>query len=167
MAAPTCVTELYLPCGTTVPAPNTDGWVCGAGWYDLDSNAANGCEAHSDYVAGTALVPGVPLRANLVPASTSDSFTAHVSGHALNLCWGALHVTLDAPAQTAERLTVWDGTRRVTSALSAAGNPATATIGKPSCFGADSRTFRVTVTTVAGAGSPAAQDFTVSRDGGW
>ncbi|MDQ2724811.1 MAG: serine/threonine protein kinase, partial [Actinomycetota bacterium] len=101
--ARTCVPEPYLPCGSSVAAPNTDGWTCRAGWYDLDSNTANGCEAHSDYAAGAALVPGLPLRANLVPASTSDSFTTHVSGHALNLCWGALHVTLVAPAQTAQR----------------------------------------------------------------
>ncbi|MDQ2728675.1 MAG: serine/threonine protein kinase, partial [Actinomycetota bacterium] len=148
--ARTCVPEPYLPCGDTLVAPHTDGRACTAGWYDLDSIAANGCEAHSDYLAGAALAPGVPVRANLVPASTTDSFTTHVSGHALNLCWGALHVTLDAPAKTAERLTIWDRAHQVTSALSADGNPATVTIGKPSCFGADSRTFLVTVTGAAG-----------------
>ena len=88
-----CVSEPYLPCGETVPAPHTDGSVCPPGWYDLDSLAVNGCEAHSDYAAAT-LVAGVPLHANVVPASSSDPFTTHVSGHALNLCWGALHVTL-------------------------------------------------------------------------
>ncbi|MDQ6782099.1 MAG: serine/threonine protein kinase [Actinomycetota bacterium] len=165
--APLCSSKPYLPCGETVPAPNTDGAVCLPGWYDLDSIAGNGCEAHSDFVTGTALVAGIPLHANLVPASTTDTFTTHVSGHALNLCWGALHITLVAPAQTAERLTVWDGTHQMTSALSADGNAATATIGKPSCFGADPRTFGVTVTPVAGAGPPAVQDFTLTRDGGW
>lgn len=82
----------------------------------------------------------------------------------LNLCWGALHVTLDAPPQTAERLTVWDGPNQVASALSVDGNPAAATIGKPSCFGADSRTFQVAVTAAAGN---SAADFTLTRDAGW
>jgi hypothetical protein len=158
-----CVPEPYLPCGTTGPAPHTDGWACLPGWYDLDSMAADGCEAHSDYV-GRALVPGVPLRANLVPSSTSDSYTTHVSGHAMNLCWGALHITLAAPAQTAERMTVWDGNGLVASALSVDANPATATIDKPSCFGSDSRDFRVTVTGAAGDG---AADFVLTRDAGW
>jgi hypothetical protein len=158
-----CVPEPYLPCGTSVPAPHTNGWACLPGWYDLDSTAADGCEAHSDYAA-RALVPGVAVRANLVPSSTSDSFTTHVSGHAMNLCWGALHITLDAPPRTAERLTVWDGDRLVTGALSVDATPATATIGKPSCFGADSRDFRVTVTGAAGDG---AADFALTRDAGW
>jgi hypothetical protein len=159
-----CVPEPYLPCGNAVPAPHTDGWVCAPGWYDVDSVAANGCEAHSDFSAATTLVADVPVHANVVPALSSDTFTTHVSGHALNLCWGSLHITLDAPAQTAERLTIWDGTHQVAGALSAGGNPATATVGKPSCFGADSRTFQVTVTGVAGDSAP---DFTLTRDAGW
>ncbi|MDQ6840529.1 MAG: hypothetical protein M3137_19890, partial [Actinomycetota bacterium] len=88
-------------------------------------------------------------------------------GHALNLCWGALHVRLNAPASAAERLTIWEGNHQLANALSVDGSPATATVGKPSCFGADARTFQVTVTTVAGAGGVSAQDFTVSRDDGW
>ncbi len=162
--ARTCVPETYLPCGAAVAAPNTDGWVCAPGWYDLDSVAANGCEAHSDYVAGRTLVAGVPLRANLLPASGRDSFTTQVNGHALNLCWGTLHVTLGAPPQTAERLTIWDGANQVASALSVDGNPATATIAKPSCFGADNKTFQVAVT---GAAGTSAADFTLTRDVGW
>ncbi len=95
------------------PAPHTNGKACAAGWYNLDGIAGNGCEAHSDYVAGTSLNAGAPVHANLVPASALDSFNTHVSGDALNFCWGALHVTLTAPAQTAERLTVWHGTTKV------------------------------------------------------
>jgi hypothetical protein len=143
------------------------GKSCAAGWYNLDGVAANGCEAHSDYVAGIAVTPGVPVHANLVPASASDSFSTHVSGDALNFCWGALHVTLTAPAQTAERLTIWKGTTRLAEAVSAGGAPATATVSKPSCFGADTEDLQVTVAVVAATGGASAQDFTLTRDGGW
>jgi hypothetical protein len=148
------------------PAPHTIGKGCVAGWYDLDSVPANGCEAHSNYVAGTVLTAGTPLHANLVPASVSDSFGTHVSGDALNFCWGALHVTLTAPPQTAERLTIWQGTTKVAEALSA-GLPATATVSKPSCFGADAADLQVRVAVVAATGGASAQDFTLTRDGGW
>jgi hypothetical protein len=138
-----------------------------AGWYNLDGVQANGCEAHSDYGAGTVLTADSPVHANLVPPSASDSFRTHVSGDALNFCWGALHVTLTAPPQTAERLTIWHGTTRVAEALSAGGAPATATVSKPSCFGADTTDLQVTVTVVAANGGASAQDFTLTRDGGW
>jgi hypothetical protein len=149
------------------PAPHTIGKGCVAGWYDLDGLPANGCEAHSDYVPGTILTAGSPVHANVVPASASASFSTHVSGDALNFCWGALHVTLTAPPQTAERLTVFQGTTKVAEALSAGGLPATATVSKPSCFGADSADLQVRVTVVAASGGASAQDFTVTRDGGW
>ncbi|MDQ6837179.1 MAG: serine/threonine protein kinase, partial [Actinomycetota bacterium] len=47
-----CTPQPYQPCGQPVPAPHTDGATCLTGWYDFDSNPANGCEAHSDYVQG-------------------------------------------------------------------------------------------------------------------
>jgi hypothetical protein len=113
------------------------------------------------------LVKDLPLHANLVPETASDSFSTHVSGDALNLCWGSLHVTLTAPAHTAEELTVWKGSSQVASALSANGSPAVATVDKPSCFGSDSEDLRVTVKAVAATGGSSAADFTLSRDGGW
>jgi hypothetical protein len=149
------------------PAPHTNGKSCAAGWYNLDGAWSNGCEAHSDYVAGTVLNPGAPVHANVVPTSGTDSFNTHVSGDAFNFCWGALHVTLTAPPQTAERLTLWNGTTKVADALSADGAPATATVSKPSCFGADTQNLRVTVTVVAAAPGGSARDFTLTRDGGW
>ena len=162
------VTAAGLTGGTLRPAaPHTDGKGCESGWYNLDGVAADGCESRSDYIAGTVLTAGTPVRANLVPASASDSFGTHVSGDAFNFCWGALHVTLTAPAQTAERLTIWKGTTKVADALSAGGLPATATVNKPSCFGADPQSFQVTVTVVAATGAASAQDFTLTRDGGW
>lgn len=149
------------------PAPHTNGKTCLPGWYDLDHVAANGCESSSDFVAGMVLTTGVPIRANVVPLSATDSYMTHVSGDSLNLCWGSLHVTLTAPPGTAEQLTVWKGKSKVALAVSSGGNPATATVSKPSCFGADSEDLRVTVTVVAATGAASGRDFTLTRDGGW
>jgi hypothetical protein len=167
-AGAAAVVAVGLTAGTAAPpAPHTSGKTCVAGWYNLDGVASNGCEAHSDYVAGTLLTAGGPVHANLVPQSARDSFRTHVSGDALNFCWGALHVTLTAPPQTAERLTIWDGSTKLAEALSADGAPATATVSKPSCFGADSADLQVVVTVAAATGGASAQDFTLTRDGGW
>lgn len=163
---PACRALPYQPCGQ-LPAAHTDGHTCQAGWYDLDGLAANGCEAHSDYVAHAALLAGVPLRANVVPTASSDVFDARVDGHLLNLCWGSLHVTLTAPTGTAEQVTVSHGGRVLSQALSANGAPATATVAKPSCFGSDRETVQVTVKVAAAGTSSAAQDFTLTRDAGW
>jgi hypothetical protein len=150
-----------------VHRPHMTGTTCALGWYNLDGIVANGCESHSDYVAGTALNQGVAVHANLVPVSAGDTFTTHVRGSVLDLCWGSLHVTLTAPARTAEEVTVWHGTTKVGDAVSTNGTPATATVDKPSCFGADSEDLQVTVTAVAATGSASATDFTLTRDGGW
>lgn len=130
-------------------------------------NAADGCEARSDYVAGTALTQQAAVHANLVPLSAADTFMTHVSGDTLSLCWGSLHVTQTAPSQTAEQLTVWKGNTKVASALSANGAPATATVQKPSCFSGGSEDLRVTVQAVAATGGASANDFTLTRDAGW
>jgi hypothetical protein len=153
--------------GTAIPRPHTSGKACVAGWYELDGIPADGCESHSDYVAGLALTKGAPVHANLVPPTATDSFSTHVSGDALALCWGALHVTLTAPPNTAEEVTVWKGATRLARALSADGAPATATVNKPSCFGGDSEDLTVKVTAVVTSGSATANDFTLTRDGGW
>jgi hypothetical protein len=165
--APACNPLLYLPCGASVPAPHTDGQTCDPGWYDLDGVGTDGCEARSDYVAGVALTNQTALHANLVPTSASDFFDTRVSGDLLNLCWGALHVTLTAPPGTAEQMVLWRGTTKVATALSANGTPATATVHKPSCFSADSEDLRVAVSVVAATGGASAADFTLTRDGGW
>jgi hypothetical protein len=150
-----------------VAAPHTAGQKCQAGWYNLNGVSADGCEAHSDYVAGTRLTSRAAIHANVVPASATDSFATRVSGDALSLCWGTLHVTLTAPAGAAEQVTVWHGTTKVASALSANGTPATAAVNKPSCFGSDSEDLTVTVAAVAATGAASATDFTLTRDGGW
>lgn len=163
----TCTPLAYLPCGASLPAPHTDGLACQPGWYDLDGSAANGCESRSDYAVGTVLTQGAVLHANVVPASATDSFATHVSGSRLDLCWGSLHVTLTAPPGTAEEVTVWKGPSKVASALSANGTPATATVSKPGCFGADSENLQVDVTALAATAGASADDFTLTRDGGW
>ena len=162
-----CTPEPYQPCGSAGPAPHTDGYACLPGWYDLDGSAADGCESRSDYTPGTVLTDRAPVRANLVPPYTTDSFSTRVSGHALDLCWGTLHVTLTAPAGTAERVQVLKGSTVVGSALSADGSPATASVSKPTCFGSDSEDLTVTVTEVAATGASANSDFTLTRDAGW
>jgi hypothetical protein len=152
---------------TPVPAPHTNGKGCAPGWFDMDGNPSNGCEAHSDYVTGTVLAQNQSVHANLVPTSATDVFATHVSGDFMNLCWGSLRVTLTAPLQTAEQVTVWKGTDKVADALSANGRPATATVHKPSCFSGDSEDLRVVVTALAATGGASARDFTLTRDGGW
>lgn len=162
-----CTPQVYRPCGTAAPAPNTDGVACLPGWYDLDGSTADGCESRSDYSAGTVLTARAAVRANLVPPDSTDTFGTHVSGHAMDLCWGSLQVTLTAPTGTAERLQVRRRGAVLASAVSAGGTPATVTVGKPSCIGSDSEDLTVTVTGVAATGASSASDFTLVRDGGW
>jgi tRNA A-37 threonylcarbamoyl transferase component Bud32 len=153
--------------GPSRSAPHTDKKACPPGWYNLDGLASNGCEAHSDFVPGTVLAPQLAVHANVVPESAVDSFSTHVSGSSLHLCWGSLHVTLTAPPHTAEQVTVLKGTTQLAQALSADGVPATATVHKPSCFGADSEDLTVTVVAAAATGGASASDFTLTRDSGW
>ena len=148
-----------------VPPLHTVGKACAPGWYNLDGTP--GCESRPDYVAGIALTQGAAVHANLVPLSATDSFTTHVKGSAGNFCWGSLRVTLTAPASTAEQLSIWKGTRKVADAVSTNGTPATATVDKPSCFGADSEDLQISVTAVAATGAASANDFTLTRNGGW
>ncbi len=162
-----CVPEPYLPCGSKVPAPHTNGWTCDPGWYNLDGREADGCEAHDDFVPGTVLETAVAVHANLVPLSRTDTFPTTVRGSAWDLCWGALRVTLTAPAQTAEAVAVHHGTAVVARAVSVDGKPATATVPKPSCFGADREHLLVEVTVVAASGDSSARNFTLTRNAGW
>jgi hypothetical protein len=165
--AAVCTPLPYFPCGASVPAAHTDGTSCDRGWYDMDGQANDGCEARSDFAAGTTLTSTTAQHANLVPASARDTFPFHVSGSALRLCWGTLHVTLTAPARTAEQLTLWKGTAQVATAVSVNGNPATASVAKPSCFGADSEDLRATISVVAATAGASATNFTLTRDSGW
>jgi tRNA A-37 threonylcarbamoyl transferase component Bud32 len=161
--APTCVPLAYQPCGQAA-APHTDGRTCEPGWYDLDHSAANGCEAHSDYVRGTMLTADGAVWANLVPAASVDVFHTQVSGDAVFSCLGHLQVTLTAPAGVSDLVQVLHGGDVVGRAVSTDGQAATATVAKPDCFGHDREDLTVRVTDLAGA---SASDFTLTRSTGW
>jgi tRNA A-37 threonylcarbamoyl transferase component Bud32 len=168
-AAPTstptsaCVPLAYQACGQS-PAPHTDGSTCSPGWYDLDGNAADGCEARSDYVAGLALTSGTPRSANLVPANATDIYDVQVSGNVVFSCLGSLRVTLTAPPGVSDQVQVLHDGQVVGQAVSTDAEPATATVHKPNCLGSDREDLTVQVTDVAGT---SASDFTLSRAGGW
>lgn len=69
-----------------------------------------------------------------------------------------------APVGVADRLEVWRRATLVASAVSIDGQPATADVTKPGCFGSYSQTLSLRVSAVVGT-SPA--DFTLTRSGGW
>jgi tRNA A-37 threonylcarbamoyl transferase component Bud32 len=168
-AAPTstpttaCIPLVYQACGQP-PAPHTDGSTCSPGWYDLDGNTADGCEARSDYVSGLALTSGAPVSANLVPADAMDVYDAQVSGHVVFSCLGSLRVTLTSPRGVSDQVQVLHDNQVVGQAVSTDAQSATATVSKPDCLGSDDEDLTVQVTDLAGA---SASDFTLSRSGGW
>ena len=158
-----CTPLVYQRCGQP-PAPFTDGNACVAGHADYNGIAADGCEATSDYVAGTELTAHQTVRANLVPADAVDSFRTYVHGNLLNFCTGQFKVTVTAPPGVADRVDLLDGTRVLASAVSRDGRPATAGAGKPSCFSAGSTWLTVRVSAEQGT---SAGDFQLTRSGGW
>jgi tRNA A-37 threonylcarbamoyl transferase component Bud32 len=159
----TCVPLAYQACGQPA-APHTDGSTCSPGWYDLDGNAADGCEARSDYVSGVALTSGTPVSANLVPADTTDVYDAQVSGDVVFSCLGSLRVTITSPPGVSDQVNVLHDDQVVGQAVSTDAQPATATVSKPDCLGRDDEDLTVQVTDLAGT---SARDFTLSRSGGW
>ena len=161
--AAVCAPLPYEPCGSPA-APHTDGLACQAGWYDLDSSTVNGCEATADGVNGTQLVSGRTISANLVPVGEVDTYPTRVDSDALAFCWGSLTVTLTAPPGVTDRVQVRNGSHVLATATSRDGRPATATVGKPSCFGGDGQHDTVTVSGVLGQ---TGADYTLSRNGGW
>jgi hypothetical protein len=161
--APACTPLPYEPCGQP-PAPFTDGRTCLPGHADYNGIAADGCEAASDYVAGTALEAHRTIRANLVPADAVDSFRTYVRGSMLNFCTGVFKVTLTAPAGVADRVDLVDGDRVVATAVSRDGEAATARAGEPACFRDNSTWLTVRVSSVEGV---TASDFSLTRSGGW
>jgi hypothetical protein len=160
----TCTPLLYQPCGQGAPAPGTDGRACLPGRADFDGNAANGCEAVSDYQLGRPLVAGQSRRANLVPATGVDSFQAEVSQSFLNLCLTKFKVTLTAPPGTTDQVEIIKDGRVLATATSADLAPATASASKPSCFDSGATTVIVQVSAVRGQ---SAEDFRLVSSGSW
>ena len=107
-----CVDLPYQPCGGQ-PAPNTDGRVCLAGFYDVDGDPATGCEVRSDS-AERHHPRHQPITANLVPADAVDRYPFVVE-HDDNpitsflgnpFCDNVLQLTLTAPVGVSMRLDV-------------------------------------------------------------
>ena len=162
-AFPPCVPLPYQPCGAPV-APFTDGRVCLPGHADYDGIAANGCEAASDYRAGTVLTSGQRILANIVPAGTVDAFSTYVKDDPFDFCTGEFRVTLTAPPGPAFRVDILHGPRLLASAVSRNGQPAVARAAEPSCFSSDSEWLTVRVSAVEGQ---SAADFQLTRNSGW
>jgi serine/threonine protein kinase len=158
-----CAPLPYQPCGQT-PAPHTDGLRCLPGWYDIDGNAADGCEARADSVGHQPLVAGQILSANLVPAGETDSYPLHVKGGAILSCGKKLTVTLRAPSGVTDRVEVLNGAEILGTASSSDGQPASVSVSKPSCFRSDPENLTVTVGGVTGASGA---DYTLTRTAGW
>jgi hypothetical protein len=140
-----CQPTPYQPCGGPV-APFTDGRSCIADHADYDRIATNGCEAAPDVVDGSPIHGQV--RANLVPAQDTDTYTVHVKDHFQLTCNGRLRLTLIAPPQVTERLEVLRGTDVIARAMSADRQPGSAEIGDPSCGSDDSETLSARVTPI-------------------
>ncbi|WP_426573281.1 serine/threonine-protein kinase [Aquihabitans sp. McL0605] len=156
-----CTPLPFQPCGEQ-PAPNTDGKACLEGFADYDGDAANGCEAKADDLGTDSPLDG-ELVANLVPANDSDTYLLKVGDGIQLTCDGALHVTLTAPKGVSQRVTVFDGSGTLGTAVSGDGEPATVTIGDPNCFFDDATTLRVQVESVGTDRSPA--DYTLTATG--
>lgn len=151
----------FQPCGED-PAPNTDGRACLAGFYDLDEEPANGCEAEAiGPPDGTLLEDRIV--ANLVPAADVDTYRIDVGDGFQLLCDGQLRVTLTAPVGLTQRVTVLDGTEELGTAVSGDGDPATVAIGDPSCLGDDAAVLDVRVESVGSDRS--AETYRLEVDG--
>jgi hypothetical protein len=167
-----CVDLPFQPCGGP-PAPNTDGRVCLAGYYDLDGDPATGCEVRSDGVNGTTL--DRPITANLVPADAVDRYPFRVehddnpiTGFIGNpLCDNVLQVTLTAPLDVSMRLEVLDTADKLLgSAISADGVAATVRLSQPGCF-IDKADLDL-VAQVGWVGTArSGDDYTLTRKGSW
>jgi hypothetical protein len=137
---------------------------CLPGWYDVDGNPADGCEAAPDGVNGQPLVAHKVLSANLVPVGELDSYPLHLKGGSIFSCGSKLTVTLQAPSGVTDQLKIFKGIKLLASASSSDGQTASASISKPSCLGSDAENLTVTVSGVTGASGA---DYTLTRTAGW
>ena len=157
-----CAPLAYQPCGQPM-APFTNGVACTDDHADYDGNAANGCEAAPDNLAGPSLTRSIS--ANLVPATDVDRYPLHVNDDFQILCNGALDVTLTAPVGVAMRLDVERKGTPIATAVSTDGEPAVVTLDDPSCFGNDSADLQARVSWVGPART--ALSYTLSRSGSY
>ena len=167
-----CVDLPYQPCGGQ-PAPNTDGRVCLAGFYDLDGDPTTGCEVLSDTLNGTTLE--TTIRANLVPVDAVDRYpfvVEHddnpITGFLGNpFCDNVLQVTLTAPVGVSMRLEVLGAEPGLLgSAVSADGVPATVRLPQPDCSIPDADLRLVAQVSWSGS-ARSGDDYTLTRKGSW
>jgi hypothetical protein len=159
----TCTPLAYQPCGRPV-APFTDGVRCTDDHADYDADTTNGCEAAPDTIDGSTLNRPITT-ANLVPAGDIDRYPFHVNDNLQLFCDGALHVTLTAPAGVAMRLDVLRSGDPLATTVSTDGEPATITLGDPSCLGDDGTDLQARVSWVGDRRS--AMPYTLERDGSY
>jgi hypothetical protein len=146
-----CTDLPYQPCGTSEPAPGTDGRHCLAGFEDYDEDAANGCEAADDGLAdGTSFPEGAaPIDGTIVPRDDVDTFAMHVGDGSQLLCDGRFTVRLTAPAGMALLLEVLDPEgRTLGQATSAGGVTGAVTLREPQCLTSDATTLTARVSPV-------------------
>lgn len=165
-ASDACPTLPYRSGCSGPIAPNTDGERCTGSHADYDAVAANGCEAAPDpFVDGARLTPGRPVAATLVPAADVDTFSLVVTDRFQWSCDGSVTVTITSPPDAAYRLDVLDGTALLGTVDSAAGRPATVTLGEPHCLGDDSTTLTARVRTAVAP--PSARTYRLTWTGSW
>jgi len=167
-----CVDLPYQPCGGQ-PAPNTDGRVCLAGFFDVDRDPSTGCEVRSDDLDGSVL--DGPITANLVPADAVDRYpftVGHDSNPITNLlsnpfCDNVFQLTLTAPDGVSMRVDAVDaGGRVLGSAVSADGVAATLRLPQPRCSIADDDLELVAQVSWVGT-ARSGDDYTLARKGSW
>lgn len=153
----------YQPCGSRSAAPFTDGTSCIDDHADFDGDRANGCEATPHRANVTTFGDGVTIRANLVPGHPV-TYPMPVADHRQLSCDGTLEVALTAPKGVAMRLDVLDPMgKRLATAVSADGTPATTSTREAHCLAADDGTYQVRVSWVDG--DRTAGDYRLSRSG--
>lgn len=159
-----CSDLRYQPCGDD-PAPNTDGRRCLDDHGDYDDDRANGCEAVPDGVSDGTIVDG-EVTANLVPRADVDTWTVPVDDRFQFSCDGTVTVTLTAPAGASMRATVTDPDGvELAETTSADDSPGSARVTEPTCFGDDSATLAVAISSVGSDRSP--DDYTLEVTGSY
>lgn len=156
-----CVDQPYEPCGGD-RAPNTDGRRCLPGFYDLDGDAENGCEASPDGLSDETVLDD-ELHANIVPASNVDTYLVPVTDNFQVRCDGHLTVELTAPRGAVQQLTLLDADgEELGTATSADGTPAAVTVREPNCFRDDTTTLKARVAAAPGS-TPSARSYRLTR----
>lgn len=164
-----CQDLRYQPCEDGEPgdiAPNTDGRACLAGFYDLDDDDENGCEAEPDGFDDTTVLDD-DLQANIVPAGDIDEYQVQVRDNPNLRCDGRITFTLTAPRGAIQRMTLLgqDGAE-MGRTTSDDGTEAAITLREPNCLSSDDTTLTVRVEAAPGS-TPSGANYTLTRRGNY